>query len=37
LNFDNLFDTDFVESVSVPNENDLGEPFTVRASFSATL
>jgi iron complex outermembrane recepter protein len=37
LNFDNLFDTDFVESVSVPNENDLGEPFTVRASFSTTL
>jgi iron complex outermembrane recepter protein len=37
LNFDNLFDTDFVESVSVPNENDLGEPFTVRASFSTTF
>jgi iron complex outermembrane recepter protein len=38
LNFDNLFDTDFVESVSTdPTVNDLGEPFTVRASFSATL
>ncbi|MEN9568592.1 MAG: hypothetical protein RLZZ69_3788, partial [Cyanobacteriota bacterium] len=38
LNFDNLFDTDFVESLGEdPTANDLGEPFTVRASFSATL
>jgi iron complex outermembrane recepter protein len=39
LNFDNLFDTDFVESLGEDPSgiNDLGEPFTVRASFSATF
>jgi iron complex outermembrane receptor protein len=39
LNFDNLFDTDFVEALGESPEgiNDLGEPFTVRASFSATF
>jgi iron complex outermembrane recepter protein len=38
LNFDNLFDTDFVESVTTDETtNDLGEPFTVRASLSTTF
>jgi iron complex outermembrane recepter protein len=38
LNFDNLFDTDFVESLAEDElSNELGEPFTVRASFSATF
>jgi iron complex outermembrane recepter protein len=39
LNFDNLFDTDFVEALGENPEgiNDQGEPFTVRASFSATF
>ncbi|MGL5836032.1 MAG: TonB-dependent siderophore receptor, partial [Waterburya sp.] len=38
LNFDNLFDTNVIESLGEdPTANDLGEPFTVRASFSATL